>query len=240
MGWVMNMQKLYEKSRIGFALVWIAVYVIGISITEEVSRTIGVEKLLTLPCLMLMIFVSLRWMRAQNLLQDFGLCRPVAPARRFLYYIPLVVLSSGNLWFGVNAGIAMSQWILPVLTMLCVGFLEEVIFRGFLFNAMRAGGLRSAVIVSSLTFGIGHIVNLFNGSGMEFISNICQMVSAIAFGFLFVLLFLKSGSLIPCIAAHSAINMLSVFAKQPPNEVLLSALLAAGALLYSFILIRTK
>lgn len=90
--------------------------------------------------------------------------------------------------------------------MLCVGFLEEVIFRGFLFTSIAKDTTKSAIIISSVTFGIGHIINLFNGSGMDLLSNLCQIVFAIAVGFLLVTIFYRGGSLLPCILVHSAIN----------------------------------
>ena len=37
------MKKLYEKSELGFALVWIGIYCVGMSIFDEISRSIGVE-----------------------------------------------------------------------------------------------------------------------------------------------------------------------------------------------------
>lgn len=96
--------------------------------------------------------------------------------------------------------------------MLCVGFLEEVIFRGLLFKAIAKDNIKSAVVLSSVTFGIGHIINLFNGSGMELVNNLCQIVFAIAVGFLLVMIFYRGGSLLPCILVHSAINTLGTFA----------------------------
>lgn len=33
--------------------------------------------------------------------------------------------------------------------------------------------------MSSVTFGMGHIVNLFNGSGAKLVSNLCQVKYAI-------------------------------------------------------------
>ena len=103
------------------------------------------------------------------------------------------------------------ETVLYILTMLCVGFLEEVIFRGLLFQAMRGNGMKAAVIVSSLTFGMGHIINLFNGSGAELIPNLLQVVYAAAAGFMFVMVFCKTGSLLVCIAVHGLFNALSVF-----------------------------
>jgi membrane protease YdiL (CAAX protease family) len=98
--------------------------------------------------------------------------------------------------------------------MLCVGFLEEMIFRGLLFEAMRKDNVKAAVVVSSLTFGAGHIINLINGSGAELLPNLLQVVYATAAGFMFVMIYYKSGSLLACIAAHGVFNALSVFADE--------------------------
>ena len=125
-------------------------------------------------------------------------------------------------------------------SMLCVGFLEEFIFRGLLFRAMEKDSIKTAVIVTSLTFGIGHIINLFNGSGMDLIANIGQIVSTVAFGFLFVVIFIKTGSLLPCIAAHSAINALSAFAVTPSAlwDILTALILFVLTGGYALVLLR--
>ena len=74
---------------------------------------------------------------------------------------------------------------------------------------MEKDNVRTAVIVSSLTFGIGHIVNLFNGA--ELVPTLLQVCYATAIGYLFVVIFRKSKSIIPCIVAHALNNSLSVF-----------------------------
>jgi membrane protease YdiL (CAAX protease family) len=131
---------------------------------------------------------------------------------------------------------------LYIASMICVGFLEEIIFRGLLFQAMRRDSLRSAIIVSSLTFGIGHILNLFNGSGAQLLSNLCQVGYATAVGFLFVIMFLKTGSLIPCIVTHSAVNALSVFSNEggitAAQEIFSAITISVIALAYSVYLLK--
>lgn len=98
--------------------------------------------------------------------------------------------------------------------MLCVGFLEEIIFRGLLFEAMRKDNEKAAIIISSVTFGIGHIINLINGSGADLITNLLQVIYATAAGFMFVMMYKKSKSLLACIGAHGIFNALSVFANE--------------------------
>ena len=93
--------------------------------------------------------------------------------------------------------------------MIGVGFLEEIIFRGFLLKMMEKDNVNTAIIVTSITFGIGHIVNLFNGA--DVIPTLMQICYSISIGFLFVTIFQKSKSLWPCIIAHIAINCLAIF-----------------------------
>ena len=164
------MQKLYQKNELWFALGWIVFYVVGVSFADQLSRTLGIEKIVTLPLLLAMCALLLLWMKGNDLFQTFGLCKGTVPPSRVLYYVPLAILISTNLWFGLRWNLPPHETLLYIASMICVGFMEEVIFRGLLFNAMRKDGLKSAVIVSSLTFGIGHIVNLFNGSGAELVA----------------------------------------------------------------------
>lgn len=207
------MKKLYKKSELAFALVWIAVYCVLQSVANPLNQRIGIEYSVSAVFCVLQTIVLLLFILKNKLQKRYGLCRPSAPARRFLYYLPLLVLASGNLfWNGVAHNYAPAATVCRIVCMLCVGFLEEVIFRGLLFAAIAKDNVRSAVVISSVTFGIGHIINLFNGSGMDLVNNICQIVFAIAVGFLLVTLFYRGGSLLPCIIVHSAINTLGTFA----------------------------
>ena len=157
--------------------------------------------------------------------------------------MPLAILASGNLWNGAALNYPPADTVCRVVCMLCVGFLEEVIFRGLLFTAIAKDNIKSAVVISSVTFGIGHIINLFNGSGMELVNNLCQIVFAIAVGFLLVTIFYRGGSLLPCILVHSAINTLSTFANDTgltvERHLLHIAVLIAITAAYTLILTKT-
>ncbi len=236
------MTKLHNKNPLIFALMWIVIYIVGTSLLEELSRMIGLEKSLTAAFHLLSSLLLLLWLKKQGLFREYGLCRTKYPAAKFLYYIPLLIAASCNLWLGLRLNLPVLESGFYVLSMLCVGFLEEIIFRGFLFKAMSRDNIKSAIIVSSVTFGIGHIINLFNGSGMDLLSNLCQVVYAIAFGFLFVTIFYRGGSLLPCIATHSAVNALSVFAVEPETaagEIVTALILTAIGLVYTLILLKT-
>ena len=206
------MKKLYEKSELTFAIIWIAVYCVLQSLANPLNERIGIEYAASAVFCILQAVVLFAFIRKNNLQKRYGLCKSPVPAWRFLYYVPLLILASGNLWNGVAVNYSMAGTVCHIACMLCVGFLEEVIFRGLLFAAIAKDNVRSAIVISSVTFGIGHIINLFNGSGMNLANNLCQIVFAIAIGFLLVTIFYRGGSLLPCIFVHSAINVLSTFA----------------------------
>ena len=88
-----------------------------------------------------------------------------------------------------------------------------MLFRGFLFKALiPKDGLKLSVIISSVTFGIGHIVNLL--AGQANLETVIQVLFAIAWGFIFTMVYLKSGSLLPCIIAHGLVDAFSKFSTE--------------------------
>ena len=236
------MKKLYEKNELTFAIVWIVVYCVLQSLANPLNKAIGVAYAASAAFCVLQTVVLFAFIRKNNLLKRYGLCKSPVPARRFLYYVPLVILASGNFWSGFAINYSPAETACRIVCMLCVGFLEEVIFRGLLFKAIAKDNIKSAIVISSVTFGIGHIINLFNGSGMDLFDNLCQIVFAIAVGFLLVTIFYRSGSLLPCIAVHSAINTLGTFANNTSltteMHLLHLAVLIAVTLAYTLILTR--
>ena len=212
------MKRLYEKSEIWFAVAWIIAYCFFLSLGDNISASIGLINVATLPIAILLCVVLFLFLKKNGLLEAYGLCKAKVPASKVLFYIPVLVMLTANLWYGIGIYVSPVEAVCYVLTMFCVGFLEEVIFRGLLFNAMRKDGVKSAILVSSLTFGMGHIINLFNGSGAELLPNLLQVVYATAAGFMFVMIYYKTESLIVCIVAHGVFNALSIFV----NEVTVS------------------
>lgn len=208
------MKYLYDKSKIWFAIVWIIVYCILMSIGDSLSAKAGIEKSVTLTIGILLSAILLCFLKRNRLFEEYGLCRSKTSAKSMLFYIPVFIMLTANLWYGVTLNYGIAETVFYILSMFCVGFLEEIIFRGFLFEAMRKDNIKTAVIVSSVTFGIGHIINLINGSGAELLPNLLQVIYASAAGFMFVMMYLKTKSLIVCIASHGLFNALSVFANE--------------------------
>ena len=224
------LKKLYDKSRIWFAVVWIVAYCVLLSFGDALSAEVGIGKSVTLAVGIFLSGMLLLFLKKNGLLAEYGLCASGTSARSMLYYIPIIVMLTANLWYGVILHYGALETVLYITAMLCVGFLEEVIFRGLLFEAMRRDSVKAAIVVSSVTFGIGHIINLVNGSGAELLPNLLQVIYATAAGFMFVMMYYKSKSLLVCIAAHGVFNALSAFVNEAnaTNEmrILTAALLA--------------
>lgn len=238
------MNKLYEKNGLLFAIIWIVVYVVGLSIADNLSVELGAPKAISLALCLAMTMVSVCWIKRNGYMKTFGLCRPQVSSAKMLYYIPLVGLATMNVWYGFAFNMSPLEGFLYVFSMLLVGFLEEIIFRGFLFVEMAKDNVKTAIIVSSITFGIGHIVNLFNGSGADLFSNMLQVVYAIAAGFLFTIIFHKTKSLWPCIITHSVLNSSSAFANEQAASFFLeigtAAALTIIAVTYALYIIKNK
>ena len=232
------MKKIYEKSELAFALVWIGIYCVGMSIFDEISRSIGVESSASAVFALAVSLFLFFWLKKRGKLERFGLCKPTASAKAFLFYIPLVIITSKNLWGGAAMHYDAMGTVCFIVKMLCVGFLEELIFRGFLFKAMARDSIKWAVVVSSVTFGLGHIINLINGSGMGLAENLVQIFFAVLIGFLYVIIFWRGGSLWSCVISHGVFNSLSAFSSEGKGMVQLMVLCVL-TVVYSVVLLKT-
>lgn len=187
-----------------------------------------------------MVFALLMFgfIKKHNLSEQYGLCSFMGSLKNYLYFIPLGLMISVNLWNGVTMNVSVLGTVLFILSMLCVGFIEEVIFRGFLFKAMCKDNIRLAIFVSSITFGLGHIVNLLNGR--ELLPTLLQICYATAIGFLFTIFFYKGKSLLPCIITHSIFNSIAIFAVQRTQmfSIITSILLCIISLGYALWILK--
>ncbi len=230
------MKKFYEKSEIWFAVVWIIIYVV---LTGNFRKNFGDDSIYTMLGLLAVSTVLLVFIFKNKLGDKYGFVK-VHNSKKYLYFIPIAVLCTLNLWCGAEMNYEPVNQIVAVINMALVGLAEELIFRGLLFKAMEKTNVTSAIIVSAVTFGVGHIVNLFTGqAGLD---TILQVLYAIAFGFAFVMMFYRSGSMLPGIAAHALIDITSKFrsadAETPAFNYFCSAFIIVVAGGYAFYLYK--
>ena len=199
------MKKFYEKHELLFCMLLIIIYIVVNSICINVFGMTDYRTSITNILLSILIIIFIIKNKLGNY---YGLTTFPSP-KKYIYFIPLILIISVNLWNGINICNTPSEIIFYIISMISVGFLEEIIFRGFLFKMMEKDNVKTAIIVSSVTFGIGHIINLFNGA--DILPTLMQIMYATAAGYLFVTIFYKSKSLWPCIITHILVNSLSIF-----------------------------
>ena len=201
------MRRLYEKNEVLFAVGWILVYCL---IMAPLRGEFGDGSLQCLLATSVYALCIILFVRTNNLEDKYGLNRGPKNLKKCLYFIPMWILATGNIWDGFSLSYTGVSLLYATIVMALIGFIEEMLFRGFLFKAMiPENGIVPSIIVSSLTFGIGHIVNLI--SGQASFETIVQIVFAISWGFLFTMVYYRGESLIPCIIAHSMIDVLSLY-----------------------------
>ena len=232
-----TLKKLYQKDPVIFAVVWIVIYVLVFSNADSLSESIGIPKLLTVFAGLALSSLLLGFLRKNSLFPYCGL-QKVQAGKGFVWLLPLVIISSVNFWNGLTLHMPAGETVLYILSMCCVGFLEEVIFRGLLFKGMSKSSITVAIIVSSLTFGMGHIINLLLGEPI--LDTLLQLVYASAIGFCYTAVFHISGSILPCIVSHAFVNSTSVFAVEPgaTGQILIAAIQTVLGVGYGLWLLR--
>ena len=199
------MTKMFEKHETLFCILLIIIYLVTNSVCVQYFGHTSLVSFIANTILSLCLIVIMFMLKRTSY---YGL-KKVENAKQFLYFIPLLFIVTVNLWNGFNIKHSSSEIVFHILTMLNIGFIEEILFRGFLFKMMAKNSVKSAIIVSAITFGVGHIINLMNGA--DFIPTLIQICYATSIGYLFVIMFHKSKSLVPCIITHSLVNSLSIF-----------------------------
>lgn len=224
------MRKLYDKDPVWFALFWIGAYVVVMNIAlrfcngfDNLEEKTAGQLLVPVVCILVLAVLCTVWIIQNGLTGHFGLCRIQKNAKSFLYFLPLILMSCINLKNGLYLPAPPLVAVLMMTQLAIAGYLEEIIFRGFLFRGMVRDNLTTAILVSAVTFGAGHIVNLANTE--DTLGVVLQVCYAIVIGFLYTILVYRGGSLWPCIASHVFVNGSSVFAReQGPFSDLIAAI----------------
>lgn len=141
--------------------------------------------------------VHWRWYVFAVLAAMLGLCLNIVLAKLIIVAAPDWAPFTASR-YGVNDGPLWQILALIFLTVLVTPVVEEVFFRGFLFQWMATHRpIWLAVMVSSIMFGASHIIPP-------------QIIAASAFSLLIIYLFLASRSVLPAIVCHAVNNALGL------------------------------
>jgi len=98
------MKKLYQKSELSFALVWIGLYVVVMNIALQFcggfddlgSKTVP-QVLVPVICIIALAAASTGWVLRSGLTEKYGLRSSKGSAKQFLFFLPLIIMPCVNL-----------------------------------------------------------------------------------------------------------------------------------------------
>jgi len=235
------MNRLLKKNAILHAIAWIGIYIGCVNVFDILSESVGVINLITSIGLTGLSILLVVYLKKQNKLNELGLKHVnKSDYKKMLYFIPLVILAISQFVGKLNTSLELSQILIFGLLMINVGFIEEVIFRGLLFKAIKdKSGFVRAILISGITFGLGHIVNLMRGMAVD--NQVEQIILAIVLGILLALIVEITQSILPGIIFHILFNFSStimVFELKSEFYLLISILIISIG--YSLYLYQTQ
>jgi membrane protease YdiL (CAAX protease family) len=227
------------KSLLAVSLVLIVVFLVLNAAGTMISAKTGVIYSGQVPLLLIFSVFLLALTKRRKLWNSLGLARVSAEdAKASLYFIPLGVMVLANGAFFFDTTNSAHDIAMVLAFMVLIAFLEELLFRGLLFKAIDGrNGTKKAVIISGLTFGFGHIVNLLNGyTGIQ---QILQIVLACTIGILLSVLFVRTKSIMPGIVFHFFFNISSALSRdagQTLNVIMVVFIIAVAAAYLAYLL----
>lgn len=229
-----------NKTKVSFAVGWLVIYLIGLKLSSILSDIIGVPNLCNGIFRVLFVAIIILYLKRTQMLSYYGIdSLKKLDGRGVLYCIPFVLFAFSPLYFGICISDSFGQILLLVINMLCIGFIEEMIMRGFLFKSLLGKGEVFAVAISSSVFGLIHIVNLF--SGADLLLTMVQIIGACAIGFVFVVFFYKTNNIIPCVLCHGVLDVCSLFMSEDINKIcMMYGVCTVISLIYGVYLLKTK
>ena len=70
------MNKIYKKNEVNFAIICIVIYVVGTSIAESISETVGIVKLPSMIFHIVFYVILLAWLKKNDLFEKYGIVKP--------------------------------------------------------------------------------------------------------------------------------------------------------------------
>ena len=134
------MKKLYNKSELSFALVWIGLYVIVMNIAlrfcggfDNLADKTIFQVLIPVICILVLAIASTLWIIKNGLAAKYGLTAFRGNIKTFLWFLPLVVMSLTNLKNGLAIPASFIVSFLMAVNLAVVALLKRLYFAVFCF-----------------------------------------------------------------------------------------------------------
>ena len=234
------MKKLMETKPILHAVIWIIIYVVMVNIGDALSEFTGAAaNTITGALLIALSIILVLYLKKNKKFEAYGM-KGIAKAdfRKTLFYVPLILLALLQYTAGIDIALSITEIASACLLMIGVGFIEELLFRGFLFQGIHAKSANRAILISGITFGLGHIVNLLRG--YAYMEQIGQIVVAVGIGIALALLVAITKSIVPGILFHIVFNIGGTITKQDASQqIYMMIAIVAISVFYAIYLYRS-
>ena len=129
--------------------------------------------------------------------------RKMAPgaAKKLLFFVPILAVALSNLIAGIDLSEGAKTVFANLFFTLAIGMIEEVYFRGIICNMWLKKSVVKAVIISSVLFGLAHLLNVIGGASP--VMTLLQICFAFVYGLVFAVILHLGGSIIPCVLLHA-------------------------------------
>ena len=134
--------------------------------------------------------------------------------------IYVVVTFAVSMMFGYELNIKPLTSVI-IFSSLGAGLGEEFIFRGVLISTLMRqwkdqNKFRSAALVSGIVFGLIHATNVF--AGADPLRTLLQVIGAVGIGIMFTAVYLRSGSILPCMFYHTLHDIIAIAGESEVTE----------------------
>ena len=101
------------------------------------------------------------------------------------------------------------------------GIKEEVVFRGVIISTLMRQWkdrnlFRQAALVSGIVFGLIHAANIF--AGADPLQTLFQVIGSVSVGFIFAAVYLRTGSILPCMFYHALHDIIAIACESNVSE----------------------
>lgn len=158
--------------------------------------------------------------------------------QKVLYFLPLLIAELLPFMNGFDQSVSLLQIGLLFLFAAAVGINEELFFRGLIFKVLSVKGMKYAVIVSSLLFGIGHAFTALSGS--EPIYVIILIIFAGLFGLICAEILVITKSIIPVIIWHGLHDFIANITLETTSTLSITLLITQTLILFIYALFLWK
>lgn len=176
--------------------IWIILYIVMLANLQKIYLAAG----LLLYCVLLLVYLY-----KKGKFHVYGLCKIKSSVQVLVFLVaPFASVIIANIC-SIDLECLYHMTIDELIVMICVAFVEEFFFRGWMFVKFSGYG---SVIITNILFAVSHMLNLGNGAEIKY--TVCQVLWAFCMGVSFSLITKRLKSLLPAIVIHALINISSL------------------------------